>query len=411
MPRKQLPKHCLHRPSGRGRVILNGQQFYTGPWNTPQAQSEYERLIGEWLANGRQVTAEMRGDILSVSDLIAAYLAYQEPRYVKNEFDRFVSAYGPLRRLYGHTPAADFGPLALETVRNEIIKLGNCRSTIRDKIQRVVRMFRWAGSRELVPSHMYHALKSLEGLRSGEKGVPDSKEIPPVSTEHMAAVLPHVSAQVAAMIQVQSLTGMRPGEVVIMRTCDIDRRGSTWFYEPFQHKTKHRGHQRIVALSPQATLILKPWLCVDDPEAFLFSPADAEEARRRELRRLRKTPVQPSQRNRKRTKPKRRPGERYTTNTYRHAIYRACDAAGIPRWFPNQIRHTVATVLGNECGIEAAQVVLGHRHARVTEVYLERDRKRAAEFVGRLTGPAIEPEARSDRDDGPGYDEICNHGG
>ena len=411
MPRKQLPKHCLHRPSGRGRVILNGREFYTGQWDTSIAQAEYERLIGEWLANGRQITAEMRGDVLSVADLIAAYLAHQEPRYRQNEFDHFVVAYRPLRRLYGHTPAADFGPLALESVRNEIIKLGNGRSTIRDKVQRIVRMFRWAGSRELVPSHMYHALKSLEGLRAGEKGVPDSKEIPPVPTDHMAAVLPHVSAQVAAMIQIQSLTGMRPGEVVIMRTCDIDRRGSTWFYEPFQHKTKHRGHKRIVALSPQATLILKPWLQEDEPEAFLFSPADAEEARRRELRRLRKTPVQPSQRNRKREKPKIQPGDRYTTNTYRHAVHRACKAANIPQWSPNQVRHTVATIIGNEFGIEAAQVVLGHRHARVTEVYLERDRKRAAEFVGRLTGPKVESESGTDDEGGQGYDGLRNHGG
>jgi integrase len=36
-------------------------------------------------------------------------------------------------------------------------------------------------------------------------------------------VLPNVSPPVAAMIQLQQLTGMRAGEVVIMRPQDIDR--------------------------------------------------------------------------------------------------------------------------------------------------------------------------------------------
>ena len=38
----------------------------------------------------------------------------------------------------------------------------------------------------------------------------------------MEAIRPHVARQVWAMIQVQRLTGMRPGEVTIMRTCDLD---------------------------------------------------------------------------------------------------------------------------------------------------------------------------------------------
>ena len=32
------------------------------------------------------------------------------------------------------------------------------------------------------------------------------------------------------MIELQRLTGMRPGEVVIMRTCDLERSGDVWAY-------------------------------------------------------------------------------------------------------------------------------------------------------------------------------------
>ena len=60
----------------------------------------------------------------------------------------------------------------------------------------------------------------------------------------MRAVLPHVSPQVGAMIWLQYWTGMRPGEVVIMRTCDLDMNGGTWVCRPMSHKTEHHERER-----------------------------------------------------------------------------------------------------------------------------------------------------------------------
>jgi len=84
--------------------------------------------------------------------------------------------------------------------------------------------------------------------------------------------------------------------------------------------------------------------------------------------------------NRKR-KPKRTPGECYTKDSYRRAIQRACDLAGVPKWHPNQLRHSVGTELRKRYGIEAAQVALGHKDANVTEVYAERDLQKAADIM------------------------------
>jgi hypothetical protein len=53
-------------------------------------------------------------------------------------------ALAPLRRLYGRTPAANFGPLALKILRQEFIKLGWCRCYVNEQAARIVRMFRWA---------------------------------------------------------------------------------------------------------------------------------------------------------------------------------------------------------------------------------------------------------------------------
>jgi site-specific recombinase XerC len=43
------------------------------------------------------------------------------------------------------------------------------------------------------------------------------------------------------------------------------------------------------------------------------------------------------------------------------------------RWHPNQLRHTYATGVRKLYGLEAAQVLLGHARADVTQVYAERD--------------------------------------
>ncbi len=64
------------------------------------------------------------------------------------------------------------------------------------------------------------------------------------------------------------------------------------------------------------------------------------------------------------------------------------DACGqvplLEKWAPNMLRHTAATRLRREEGIEAARVVLGHSSAVVTEIYAEADHARSLEIMERL---------------------------
>jgi integrase len=83
--------------------------------------------------------------------------------------------------------------------------------------------------------------------------------------------------------------------------------------------------------------------------------------------------VSPSQGYRRVSAPKRAPGERYSTQSYGHAVAKGCDRAGVPRWHPNQLRHAHGTDVRRRFGLEAAQVALGHSRADVTQVYAERD--------------------------------------
>ena len=50
-------------------------------------------------------------------------------------------------------------------------------------------------------------------------------------------------------------------------------------------------------------------------------------------------------------------------------------------WHPYQLRHSAATRIRREHGIEAARVLLGHSSATMTEVYAEADMLAAAKVV------------------------------
>jgi integrase len=63
----------------------------------------------------------------------------------------------------------------------------------------------------------------------------------------------------------------------------------------------------------------------------------------------------------------------YSTRSYSNAVAAACVRAGVTPFRCNRIRHTFATKIRHEHGLEAAQVLLGHSTAKTTEIYAERD--------------------------------------
>jgi integrase len=268
--------------------------------------------------------------------------------------------------------------------------VGWCRKLVNQRTGRLRRLFKWAVSEQLLPVAVYEALRIVDGLKQGRCQARESEPVKPVPEALVLETLPYLRPPVAAMAQLQLLTGMRPGEVVIMRAIDLDMTGTVWLYRPGSdrgphgaHKTAWRGHDRIIAIGPRGQEVIKPFLKTD-LYAYLFSPADSMQALWAEQRAKRKTKVQPSQANRKKRKAKKQPGERYTVLSYDRAVTRACLRANVPHWHPNRLRHTKATELRREAGIDAARVVLGHRSPRVTEVYAEIDAGKAAEIMGKL---------------------------
>jgi hypothetical protein len=109
MPRVKpdyIPRPVKHA-SGQALVRLSGRDFYLGRYGTKAAKEEYNRLISEWLAGGRQLPDI---DDPTINELILAYLGHatKHSRKPNGEPTRQLElvrlAMRPLKALYGHTP-------------------------------------------------------------------------------------------------------------------------------------------------------------------------------------------------------------------------------------------------------------------------------------------------------------------
>jgi integrase len=161
-----------------------------------------------------------------------------------------------------------------------------------------------------------------------------------------------------------------------MRRCDLTFGEPTWLFRPVEHKNAWRGRDRVIPLGPRAQAIVRAFL-TDDPQAYVFSPRRAvaeHHARRAAARRTKRSPSEESRRT---AVPGSGRAARYDRRSYRQAVVRACRRAGVPPWSPLMLRHTAATLIRARFGLEAAQAVLGHARADVTQVYAERDLARA----------------------------------
>jgi integrase len=319
MPSKltRIPTYRRHT-SGQARVTLNGKDHLLGPYGSRESREAYDRLIAEWLVNrGRAPTqAEEEQEPLSVNELVLAYWKHARDYYgwvkepQRGDRVNLRDALRVVRRLYGHTPARDFGPLALKACRARMIRKDWARTYINAQVDRVRRMFRWAAEEELLPGSVHDNLAKVASLRKGKSKARESEKVRPVPDATADATLPFLHPVPRAMVELERLTGMRPGEVCRLRGMDLEASGPVWVYRPGSdqgpegdHKTAHHGHEHAVLIGPRAQAILKPWLKTD-LTAYVFSPKEAEALRSAAHRRSRKSPMTPSQAARK---PKKNP--------------------------------------------------------------------------------------------------------
>ncbi|MCG3180948.1 MAG: hypothetical protein BIFFINMI_03314 [Phycisphaerae bacterium] len=73
---KFVPKLRLHKASGQGLVVLNGQTIYLGKYGEPQTEERYHQKLAEWLAAGRQLPVSPRQ--LTVKELLQRFLKHAQ---------------------------------------------------------------------------------------------------------------------------------------------------------------------------------------------------------------------------------------------------------------------------------------------------------------------------------------------
>ncbi len=439
-PRRQ-PSYRLHKPTGMAVVTLDGRDFYLGRHGTPESRSLYNRKLAEWNANGCTITPPKRAG-LSVAELIAAHWRHAERYYRKADgspaehLHAIRSAMRPLASLYADSPADDFGPLALQAVRRTWVAGGLSRKTCNRYAGLIVKCFRWGVAQELVEADTLRKLEAVGGLRRGKTDAAEPEAVRPVPLGSVNAVRPFVSRQVWALIQLQLFTGARSGELVKLRPVDIDTADpACWFVRPAHHKTAHHGKTRAIPIGPQGQAVIRPFLPGRAVDAYLFSPIEAEAERREACHAARQTPMnqgnRPDYSGRTRDGGERRnaPKEHYTTNSYCHAIQRACERAfpspagdeleaiaerhraeGMKaekarkraatdrpdlvreaeawrkahNWHPHQLRHNRATEVRAAFGIDLAKASLGHSTVSATAIYAEADEAKAREVAVKM---------------------------
>lgn len=385
------PSYRHHKPSGQAVVTVGGRDHYLGPYGSPASHVKYQEVLQRWA--GQELPAKEPVAPASTSDpysdlrigeLLVDYLEFADRYYRKNgeptgEILNFKDAIRPLRQLYERSRVADFGPVALKAVRELMIGNGLSRKVVNARINRIRRVFKWGVENQRVSPAVLQGLQAVAPLKKGRTEARETQPVTTVPEPYIEMVKKHVSKQVAAMIDLQRLTGMRPGEVVLMRGRDLDMSGKLWVYTPQSHKTEHHGIQRTIYIGPKAQEVIKPFLKRELAD-FLFRPIDSLAAFRKRRAQARKTKRYSAKPPRK-AHPRKRAGEHYTSGSYCYAVHQACKQAGIPCWGPNRLRHNAATFLRKQYGIEAARVVLGHSSAAITEVYAEMDRSQAARIM------------------------------
>lgn len=425
-PRNAVPQPRQHR----GRAVLdvyeNGvrRTRTLGGWGSPEADDEYKKFLAEFATGALDRPS---GPDVTVNEVFAAFMKHAEQHYRRSdgtpthEVDEYKLVSRLVRETYGHTKAKDYGPLAMKAVRQQMVGKDWCRSLVNQRVNRVRRMFKWAASEELIAFDVYQRLTAVSGLQKGRTAVRESEPVGPVADEVVEAALPHLNRYVRALVEFQRLTGCRPGEACQVRRCDIDTSADVWLYKPAQHKTGWRGKVRVIAVGPKAQALLNQFPTESAGE-YLFSPRRAvgefHAARAAERKTPRFASHMAHNKKRRAAKPSKPPAEAYTTLSYGRSIARACHMAFPPPehlrrkrgetreqwrarltaeqrtelsawraahgWHPNQLRHSFATRVRKVHGLEAAQVLLGHSRADVTQVYAERNTDLAVGIAAKI---------------------------
>lgn len=276
-------------------------------------------------------------------DQVRAFVAFTRSTSHSHEWMNLRCA---LARLVLHADALDRQSLrhALDCLQlEESLSAGYRRSCW----ARWLRFLRWAVEHEHASAELLvHATSWRPRFRDPQP--PDDLEHPPrkasgaqLSAEAFQATIPLLTRLTRDLVELLALTGARPAEILILRTCDIERSDGHHIARPSRHKTAHLGHERTIALNRSAWFIIERRLKPFAPMDWLF-PAPKD------------------------------PRRHCSVNTASQQLRRVQKRLNLPRFTLYDLRRHSAQVVRQHAGLDTAQALLGHASIRTTEIYAPR---------------------------------------
>lgn len=384
-PKPATPKLYQHK-SGQARVRIAGKDVYLGVYGSAEAARAYADLL-DVLARGQQPDKKRRtGQRADRSDLsavtvavvVARWFAEESPRYPANgrETKQFEFTVPPLLRLYSTLPANEFDCDKLERVQlamasgswlNEKERarckargkpLGWSRGVVNRRVVRIRTIFRWAERKRLVPPGTFAHLCTLPGLAPTDARVRHTTQSKSATMQEVNAICKYLSPVGRAMLLTQWWTGMRSGEVRLMRENEVDRTGEVWVYTPATHKMQRKGQSRAILIGGRAQAALRWWLLAAEPGAYVFPPSKTYAGKQ----------------------------GCYSDTAYARLIARAAEVAGVAGFHPYRCRHAAKNRITSSMGLDAARTILGQRSLGTTNQYGDALDLRTAMEVARKLG-------------------------
>jgi integrase len=331
MARKPSFEYSFHKATGQAFVRVNGRMLYLGKYGTRESRVRHQNIVAAAQAQ-REATDLLRP--ISVGELAERYLSAMRAEYGPKSWQAVEGkriALAVCERFAG-LEAAAFGPKALQEVQRALLAHGRiCRTGVNRMVRRTVAMFKWAVSEELLPPTVWQALQAVRPLRKGK-----GREVAPriaVAAEAVDAIVAHLEANgalsAARCIRFMRATGCRPSEAYSATPADFRLSEEPPVYVPQHHKCESRGMDRFIVMNAAAVNVVQESLrgCAQTHGPLFRNSA----------------------------------GNAWEVTTMAHMIERACNALGIERWTPYQLRHLAATEAVNRTGSEAAAAaMLGH---------------------------------------------------
>lgn len=427
--RNPAPQIHVHNGSVQARYTTDaGRQKVTlGREDDPKGWKAAHARLMLRLANDPNAVLHARGEMVC-SELAVEYLAqYRSTPDRRRIVKRALMLWAGPGSEFCRWPVRDFGSPQIEAFQTELIGTTNPKykaarrfytaTTINSYVGIVRAAFKYAVRKQWATYEQYESLGTVPGVRADHEGLQPVTHTVGIPLDRIRTIRPYLQPPPRAILDLQLLTGARPG-VLFRLTAEMLVRGGVvdlpkvglinldelpgepWAYCPDKHKLAHKGKVSVILLGPEARAILDPFLVGRPADAPLFSPADAVQFMRAKAKAERAAwneQVRAKQvelgvkaaaaagwtmrfQNRKKAveNPKRRPGGRYTRTSYRNAVIRACKAAGVPAFTPYRLRNTALQLAELATDLDGAAALAGHSSVVVTKRYTKRNIQRAA---------------------------------